>query len=288
MVSNPSITIDNSLIDYFLMPLPIQDYTLIGDIRAAALIGRVPMRIDLVILSDYGKTILWVSRLDRGLAAIAWPNTLELRAIVVALTTSLPEQFGGVRNRDYRYCRLREAIRQQVCQQGFVERKTFVQSYSVKRLGVGLLMIPLAGLLSASDMCMGDTVIAVEQELLHDGLVRRYLPSQSLDALSEGEGAFLPCSFWLADNYALLGLQGDAETLFEMLLILTNDVGLIAEGYDLQNKRLLGNFLLWHSLTWYWLIRHAICLMKRSPQQTPRRLERTVSNQALKSRCHEQ
>jgi GH15 family glucan-1,4-alpha-glucosidase len=86
------------------------------------------------------------------------------------------------------------------------------------------------------------TVAAIERELLEDGLVLRYRNRQTVDGLPAGEGVFLPCSFWLADNYHLQGRDGDAEALYERLLSLRNDVGLIAEEYDVVRKRMLGNF----------------------------------------------
>jgi GH15 family glucan-1,4-alpha-glucosidase len=105
-------------------------------------------------------------------------------------------------------------------------------------------MIPLVGFLPASDPRVRRTVEAIERRLVADGLVWRYLPegTQSVDGLPPGEGVFLPCSFWLADNLVLLGRYDDAERLFERLLALRNDVGLLAEEYDPHRRRLLGNF----------------------------------------------
>jgi GH15 family glucan-1,4-alpha-glucosidase len=138
---------------------------------------------------------------------------------------------------------LRAAIHQQVCARGFdAERNTFVQAYDARELDANLLMIPLVGFLPPTDARVGGTVAAIERELLEEGLVRRYRSSPSLDGLPQGEGLFLPCSFWLADNYALLGRPADAGRLFERLLALGNDVGLFAEEYDLPSRRLLGNF----------------------------------------------
>ncbi len=86
------------------------------------------------------------------------------------------------------------------------------------------------------------TVAAIERELLADGFVRRYDTGTGADGLPPGEGAFLACSFWLADNYALQGRRADAEALFERLLALRNDVGLLAEEYDPATRRQVGNF----------------------------------------------
>jgi GH15 family glucan-1,4-alpha-glucosidase len=100
----------------------------------------------------------------------------------------------------------------------------------------------LVGFLPASDARMRGTVAAIERELMTDGMVRRYLPLQGPDGKPEGEGVFLPCSFWLADNYVLQGRQHEAEALFERLLGLQNDVGLMPEEYDPVGRRFLGNF----------------------------------------------
>jgi GH15 family glucan-1,4-alpha-glucosidase len=96
--------------------------------------------------------------------------------------------------------------------------------------------------LPATDARIVGTVRAVEEELLHDGLVRRYRPRAPLDGLEGEEGVFLPCSFWLADNYVLQGRGPEARGLLERLLSLANDVGLLAEEYDPVRKRLVGNF----------------------------------------------
>jgi GH15 family glucan-1,4-alpha-glucosidase len=100
----------------------------------------------------------------------------------------------------------------------------------------------LVGFLPASDPRMQGTVAAIERELLVDGMVRRYLPPPDVSGLPGDEGVFLPCSFWLADNYVLQGRQQEAEGLFERLLGLRNDVGLMPEEYDPVGRRFLGNF----------------------------------------------
>src|SRR5207237_142185 len=111
-----------------------------------------------------------------------------------------------------------------------------------KELDASLLMIPMVGFLSAHDPRVRGTVEAIERELCWDGFVRRYPTRRSVDGLPPGEGVFLACTFWLADNYALLGREDDARRLFERLLTLRNDVGLLAEEYDPEGERLLGNF----------------------------------------------
>jgi GH15 family glucan-1,4-alpha-glucosidase len=139
---------------------------------------------------------------------------------------------------------LAEQVHADVCAHGYdPERGSFVQSYGSDRLDGALLLLPLVGFLPATDERMRGTVTAIEQDLLRDGLVRRYLPAPSLDGVdSDDEGVFLPCSFWLADNYALQGRQGEAEALFERLLSLCNDVGLLSEEYDPVTGQQLGNF----------------------------------------------
>jgi len=138
---------------------------------------------------------------------------------------------------------LRQAIHEEVCRKGFDHgRNTFVQYYGGEELDASLLMIPMVGFLPASDPRVRGTVEAIERDLMVNGFVLRYRTKQHLDALPPGEAAFLPCSFWLADNFALLGRKEDARRLFERLLNLRNDVGLISEGYDSGNGRLLGNF----------------------------------------------
>jgi GH15 family glucan-1,4-alpha-glucosidase len=138
---------------------------------------------------------------------------------------------------------VRDTIHAQVCEKGFdAQRNAFVQSYGSAQLDASLLLMPLVGFLPADDPRVRGTVEAIERELLVDGLVRRYSSASGVDGLPPGEGTFLPCSFWLADNFALLGRQQDAEALFERLLSLSNEVGLLPEEYDPLARRMLGNF----------------------------------------------
>jgi GH15 family glucan-1,4-alpha-glucosidase len=144
-----------------------------------------------------------------------------------------------------RWARLRDQIHDEVCRRAFdPELGAFVQSYDSRRLDASVLMMPLVGFLPATDPRVRGTVEAIEKHLVADGFVWRYLPegTESIDGLPPGEGTFLPCSFWLADNLALLGRYDEAERLFERLLALRNDVGLLAEEYDPRSRRLLGNF----------------------------------------------
>jgi GH15 family glucan-1,4-alpha-glucosidase len=141
--------------------------------------------------------------------------------------------------------RLRDEIRADVEAHGFdVGRNTFTQSYGRPELDASLLMLPLVGFCDANDPRMIGTVAAIERDLLEDGLVRRYGEGSlgHIDGLPGSEGAFLPCSFWLADNYVLQGRIDDGRRLFDHLTGLANDVGLLAEEYDTRLGRLVGNF----------------------------------------------
>jgi GH15 family glucan-1,4-alpha-glucosidase len=138
---------------------------------------------------------------------------------------------------------IRDRIHEEVCSKGFDPVKnSFVQYYGGSALDAALLLIPLVGFLPATDPRVLGTVAAIERELLHDGLVLRYDTRDDTDGLPPGEGAFLACSFWLVDNYVLQGRYDEARALFEWLLALRNDVGLLAEQYDAKAKRQVGNF----------------------------------------------
>jgi GH15 family glucan-1,4-alpha-glucosidase len=138
---------------------------------------------------------------------------------------------------------LRDKIHDQVCSEGFdAGLNSFVQYYGSKNLDASLLMMPLVGFLPADDARVVGTVKAIEKRLLEDGFVARYSTDPAVDGMPHGEGRFLACSFWLADNYVLQGRDADAMRLFESLLKIRNDVGLLSEEYDPVAKRLLGNF----------------------------------------------
>ncbi|MDQ1404133.1 MAG: hypothetical protein QOG03_2449 [Actinomycetota bacterium] len=144
-----------------------------------------------------------------------------------------------------RWRALRAQIHEEVCAQAFdASRNAFMQSYGSSELDAAVLMIPLVGFLPATDPRVRGTVAAIEAELMEDGLVRRYSRAATgpVDGVEGSEGVFLPCSFWLADNLALLGRHADATALFERLLDLRNDVGLMSEEYDPALGRLTGNF----------------------------------------------
>jgi GH15 family glucan-1,4-alpha-glucosidase len=136
--------------------------------------------------------------------------------------------------------KIREEIREDILAHGFDERRgTFVQYYGGHELDAALLLIPQVGFLPPHDEHVTGTVAAIEQELMHDGLVMRYSKES---AEHEPEGAFIACTYWLADVYAMLGRLDDAGALFERLLTLRNDLGLLSEEYDVDARRLVGNF----------------------------------------------
>ena len=138
---------------------------------------------------------------------------------------------------------LRDRIHRDVCERGYSERRAaFVQSYGSEELDAALLLVPLTGFLPATDPRVVGTVDAIQRCLTVDGLVQRYLTHESIDGLPKGEGVFLACSFWLADNLCLQGRHNEARELFARLLELSNDVGLLAEEYDPAARRFLGNF----------------------------------------------
>jgi len=169
----------------------------------------------------HSKVMAWVA-LDRGVQAV--------------------RQFGHAGAAD-RWADLRDRIHAEVCARGFNPGLgSFVQSYEGCELDASLLMMSLVGFLPASDPRIVGTVAAVERLLLQDGFVLRYRPRPEHDGLPGDEGVFLACSFWLADNYILLGRLDEARRLFRRLLDLTNDVGLLAEQFDPKRGRLVGNF----------------------------------------------
>ncbi len=142
-----------------------------------------------------------------------------------------------------RWRKIRTEIHDQVCSRGFNSTlDCFTQYYGSEDLDASLLMIPLVGFLPATDPRMLGTISAIERKLMHEGFVLRYDTSRRVDGLHGHEGAFLACSFWLVDNLVMCGRRADARELFERLLAIRNDVGLLSEEYDTRAKRLVGNF----------------------------------------------
>jgi GH15 family glucan-1,4-alpha-glucosidase len=169
----------------------------------------------------YSKVMCWVA-FDRGIKmveAFGLPGPLE------------------------RWRELRSRIHADVCNRGYsAKRGSFVQSYGAEELDAALLLIPSTGFLPASDARVARTIEAIQRELTVDGLVLRYLTNERLDGLPPGEGVFLACSFWLADALCLLRRWNEARALFDRLIGLVNDVGLLSEEYDPVARRFLGNF----------------------------------------------
>jgi GH15 family glucan-1,4-alpha-glucosidase len=169
----------------------------------------------------YSKVMAWVA-VDRAVKAV--------------------EQF-NVQGPVAHWRELRERIHRDVCTNGYDPgRRSFVQAYGSKELDASLLLIPITGFLPSSDPRVQGTVEGIQRELTEDGLVLRYRTRESLDGLPPGEGVFLACSFWLADNLLLQGRRDEARALFERLLALRNDVGLLSEEYEPAARRQLGNF----------------------------------------------
>jgi GH15 family glucan-1,4-alpha-glucosidase len=158
------------------------------------------------------------------------------RAVKAVEEFGLPGDLG-------RWQKLRRDIHDQVCREGFnTGVNAFVQYYGSREPDASLLMLPLVGFLPATDPRMVGTVDYIQRLLVRDGLVDRYITQPEVDGLPEGEGAFLLCTFWLADNLSLQGRHAEARETFERLLKLRNDVGLLSEQYDPERKRMVGNF----------------------------------------------
>jgi len=152
------------------------------------------------------------------------------------------EHFGLVGNvRVWR--RIRARIHDEVCRKGWNRKLgSFTQSYGSKELDASLLLLPIVGFLPPSDPRVAGTVDAIEKYLMRDGFLLRYNTGSSDDGLPAGEGAFLACTFWLVQVLSQMGRKEEAREKFEALLALRNDVGLLAEEYDVRRQRLVGNF----------------------------------------------
>lgn len=150
---------------------------------------------------------------------------------------------GKYRSQRSHWKKLSAKIHAEICRQGIdPSRRCFVQAYGSQRMDAALLMLAIVGFLPPSDKRIKATVAEIEKRLTVDGLVMRYGTNSGVDGLPHGEGVFLPCSFWLVDNYVLMGRRADAVKLFKRLLKCQNDVGLLSEEYDPHAGRMLGNF----------------------------------------------
>lgn len=204
------------------MPSRIEDYALIGDCEAAALVAR-----------------------NGSLDWLCWPrfdSDACFAALLVDRAIKSVEQFALEGPLDH-WREVAAAIHADVCRRGYDrELGSFVQSYGSKQLDASLLLLPMIGFLPAEDPRVRGTLRAIERRLLVDRLVMRYDTAGSRDGLPAGEGAFLACSFWLVDAYVMQHRWHDARVPFRRLLDLRNDVGLLSEEYDPSARRLVGNF----------------------------------------------
>jgi len=142
-----------------------------------------------------------------------------------------------------RWREVRARIHADVCAHGFDrELNSFVRAYGTQELDASLLLLPAIGFLPAEDPRIQGTLAAIERRLLRDGFVYRYDQAASDDGLRGKEGVFIACSFWLADAYLMCGRREEAVQLFEKLVSLCNDVGLLSEEYEPESRRLVGNF----------------------------------------------
>lgn len=184
---------------------------------------------------------------DQGIWEMRGPRRHFTHSKVMAWVAAdravkMVERYGNQGPAD-RWRKLRDSIHAEVLAKGYSSKlNAFVQYYGADQLDASLLLIPLVGFLPASDPRIAGTVQAIERALIVDGLVNRYDSNTAADGLPPGEGSFLACTFWYADNLALLGKRHQARELFERLLALRNDVGLLAEEYDITRRRMVGNF----------------------------------------------
>jgi GH15 family glucan-1,4-alpha-glucosidase len=187
------------------------------------------------------------SRPDEGIWEVRGPRRHFVHSKVMAWVAfdraaKTVERFGLQGDAD-RWRRESAEIHREVCERGWdADRRTFTQSYGSRALDAALLMLPRVGFLPGDDPRVLGTIEAVQRELCEDGFVLRYPTEEADDGLPPGEGAFLPCSFWLVDALALAGRRDEARRLYDRLTGLANDVGLLSEEYDPGAKRLVGNF----------------------------------------------
>ncbi|MGI5467972.1 glycoside hydrolase family 15 protein [Streptomyces sp. CA-132043] len=203
------------------------------------------------------KLIRWVEQHwdepDEGIWEVRGPrrhfvHSKVMTWVAVDRTIKLMES-GDVEGPLERWKELRDTIHRDVCEKGYdPERNTFTQSYGSKELDASLLLIPQMGFLPPDDKRVIGTIEAIQRELATpDGFIMRYPTSadageENVDGLEGDEGAFLACSFWLADDLAMIGRVEEARKLFEKLLSLRNDLGLLAEEWDSESGRQVGNF----------------------------------------------
>jgi GH15 family glucan-1,4-alpha-glucosidase len=171
---------------------------------------------------------------SKMMAWVAFDRAIQIAEAIGKIAEDAPvEQWRATRQR----------IHEDICAKAYNKKLgAFTQIYGSDKLDSSLLLMPLVGFLPASDPRVRGTIEAIEKHLMRDGLLMRYNTSSSADGLPPGEGAFLACSFWLVSCLKMLGRVTEARALFERLLSLCNDVGLLSEEYDVEQKRQVGNF----------------------------------------------
>jgi GH15 family glucan-1,4-alpha-glucosidase len=246
----------------------LEDYGLIGDLQSAALVGSngsvdwlcLP-RFDSPscfsallgneahgcwIVSPAGEVRACSRRYRPGTQAAGHGATTPTPRLWPGWCSTAP--YNSLRDSRWtvpweRWKQIRDEIHREVCEKGYdAERRTFTQYYGSKELDVSVLNIPLVGFLPGSDERVADTIDAVSSELSRDGFVSRYSTAVTDDGLSGDEGQFLACSFWLVSALAVNGRVDEARELFERVIALNNDLGLLAEEYDVKRQRQVGNF----------------------------------------------
>jgi GH15 family glucan-1,4-alpha-glucosidase len=211
---------------------------------------------------------------DEGIWEVRGPRQHFTHSKVMAWVAfdravKLAENF-GMTGPVERWKGLRQTIHDDVCKNAYsAERGAFVQHYGAKTLDAAVLMMPLVGFLPVTDPRVSGTVTAIERDLTADGFVLRYHTGSAQDGLPPGEGAFLPCSFWLADCLIMLGRISEARRLFKRLAELCNDVGLLAEEYDPKARRFTGNFPQAFSHIALVNTAHNLVLAEKPPQERP-------------------
>jgi GH15 family glucan-1,4-alpha-glucosidase len=228
----------------------------------------------LFVLLDHVAEI-W-SEPDEGMWEIRGPRQHFTHSKVMAWVAfdrgiKLAEDFGfGLGGPVEKWRALREEIHKDVCAKAYnAKRGAFAQYYGANTLDASVLMMPLVGFLPVTDPRMSSTIAAIEHGLTVDGFVMRYDTGSGLDGLPAGEGAFLACSFWLADCLTMLGRMTDARALFARLAGLSNDVGLLAEEYDPKSQRLTGNFPQAFSHIALVNTAHNLVLAEKPPHERP-------------------
>lgn len=242
MGSKP-VRVGNAAAEQFQLDI----YGEVADAMTQGLRGGLPRHVRGGALSEVILPFLekaWRHR-DRGIWEVRGPRRHFTHSKVLAWVAfdRAATLTGAQGEAAARWRRMADRVHAEICRKAFdPDLGSFVQYYGAKVVDASLLHIPLVGFLPADDPRVVGTVKMIEQQLMRDGLLLRYDTGEVDDGLPHGEGAFLACSFWLADVWVLLGRLDEARALFERLRSLCNDVGLLAEEYDARDGRMLGNF----------------------------------------------